>query len=121
MLNIEEIEQRLAKATPGPWQTVSYEDGLVGINALSDGDKDGIFTKRVLVINRKRDGSPAYRQQAGPDAAFIAHAPTDIAALLSELKSLREAADALCTYYAERGRAGDKEPMQVTNFRKAVS
>lgn len=115
MLNIEEIEQRLAKATP-------RAEWLAAIDTTDDGcaavyDDEMLVAEVYDACGNRND-----------NAALIANAPTDIAALLSELKSLRaenarlrEATDTLCAYYAERQRAGDKEPMQVTNFRRAAS
>lgn len=63
---IEAIKSRLAAATPGPWDTSDL--GPTEINR--PGPKH--------IIRVKED----------TDAQFIAHAPTDIAALLAEVESL---------------------------------
>lgn len=82
MLNIEEIEQRLAKATPGPWTTERSDDACTG----------GFSSRVIIAAVAPRQGiyaSPPSGTFPESDRHFIAHAPTDIANLLSELKSLR--------------------------------
>lgn len=73
-MDLESIAARLAEATTGPWQRhgadVHAQAGL-------------LFTGN--------DGSSEVRQQADADAEFVAHAPTDIAALLDEVNRLRAA------------------------------
>jgi len=64
---VKEIEERLQKASPGPWSAVNiYKILSFGPDAFAD----------------HRDDMP--------NAEFIAHAPDDIRYLLDELKKARE-------------------------------
>jgi hypothetical protein len=72
MTRIEEIEQRLAKATPGPWHSSESETIPLVIQTSH-------FTRDVWVIPRSIF-----------DAEFIANAPDDIRFLLDELKVTEE-------------------------------
>jgi len=79
MLNLEPIKARLAGATPGPWE--------------QDTEQIGKRSKPVLIIwaaNRVvcRVGTVGF-PKTEEDAAFIEHAPADIAALLEEVERLR--------------------------------
>ena len=80
---LAEIRARLEAATPGPWH-VAHTDGAVG---------------KAEVTGEDRAGNPIWEQihiaDTGPvDVDFIAHAPTDIAALLAEVEALnREISD----------------------------
>ena len=65
MTRINEIKERLANATPGPWE---YIDGSVLAFIASEGEK--------CVVADEGMGKWKY------DGRFIAHAPTDIAYLL---------------------------------------
>jgi len=75
------IEARLAAATPGPWRR------------LVDGD--AIWAGNVYVaLVRNSDGvyhhpNAPESQEAADNANLIAHAPADIAALVTEVKRLR--------------------------------
>lgn len=80
---IEEIEARLAKATPGPWWW------------WSSGRKGGLRSDGV--DNRDRDTSVLFVARGNicgsdQDLDLIAHAPSDIAWLISELLRSREEA-----------------------------
>lgn len=70
------IRERLAAATPGPWRAeYSGITGPVVVDAESIDARDHVAR------------CPHYRGQADTD--FIAHAPTDVAALLAEVERLR--------------------------------
>ena len=79
---LQAIRDKLAKATPGPWQPHPrsvYQD--------VEGDEMGGLGFDV-------DGPPEPQLRGqfsrGADANFIAHAPEDIAALLEEVDRLRD-------------------------------
>lgn len=82
-IDIEAIEARLAAATPGEWKagrmdTESYDGNGYGPYKNVYGGPDGETAARGEGPNCRAN------------AAFIAHAPADIAALLAEVKRLRE-------------------------------
>ena len=69
---IDAIRDRLAKATPGPWETVPTTG-----NAVASPDGDGYWT------------DVADRIESEPDADLIANAPADLAYLLAEMDKAR--------------------------------
>lgn len=84
---LQAIRARCEAATPGPWIASEVEPrGLSSVTAV--GDNWGVFTK----IGERKP-----RQYATPeaDAAFIAHARTDIPALLDEVARLRAALECI--------------------------
>lgn len=72
---LDEIEAREAKATEGPW-------GVDGPAQCGPGDS-------LAVYHVEDGGTVAYVQPSWDDAEFIAHARTDIPALLAEVERLR--------------------------------
>ena len=75
-MDLESIKKRLTAATPGPWAWASAPaEGAAGGYVLTAVTGDG--------------------PHASFDAEFIAHAPTDIRALLAEVKRLRAQIDAV--------------------------
>lgn len=75
MLDLEPIKARLAVATPGPWH-VEPEDTACGS-----------FVARMPGIYIEPEHQ--HLAPAGNDAALIANAPADIAALVAEVERLR--------------------------------
>ena len=77
MNEIQEIEARLAAATPGPWDVETIPE-----------------TGESRVVVRSNTGDPMLDVSVAPhgvraeDAEFIAHAPEDIRALIAEVKRL---------------------------------
>lgn len=82
---IEEIRERLAKATPGPWTWGAIEDS--GSTVFAPSRK-----LNLAAVWRNYDSKDA-PQNHEQDAAFIANAPSDIDFLLRELTAAREAID----------------------------
>jgi ribosomal protein S15P/S13E len=99
MLNLDEIKARLAAATPGPWRWyINKRSRDIRLEAEHSG--------RLIVMDFVRWGmqcaQPRFRTQPHDlmteysdcvphaDAGLIAHAPTDIAALIGEVEQLRE-------------------------------
>jgi len=77
---LAEIRARLAAATPGPW-TRSYEIVLLDDLGLRDW-----YAKLVGPSLHRHN-----HMMKTVDVDFIAHAPTDMAALLAEVERLQEA------------------------------
>lgn len=79
MLDLQPIKSRLAAATPGPWWSAR-------------GASFGTYFAVAVVGNnevRTEQGNQACSDNA--DADLIAHAPTDLAALVAEVERFREA------------------------------
>ncbi len=92
-LDLDAIEARASAATPGPWVTIGGR------------------------MVRCKPNEPAFLPRSTQDAAFIAEARTDVPALCSEMRRLREVARvgwetarALAIQYGARGseRAADE-------------
>jgi hypothetical protein len=75
MLDIAPIERRLAVATGGTWTRHDANVHLENVAA-------------PLFVGR--DSSAGTRRQADADAEFVAHAHGDVAALLAEVRRLRD-------------------------------
>lgn len=84
-LDLEPIKARLAAAAPGPWYVTS-EDGI--------GDERGA----AIAVGPYGVGIDE------PDAALIAHAPTDIAALIAEVERLRDGLESVVLYGPDKTR-----------------
>jgi len=84
---IEAIAERLAKATPGEWErqaTHIYAPGPTGANVCSIGEpRASKYVGYTPLELGSEDG-----EEAWANADFIAHAPADIAWLLSEVTRL---------------------------------
>lgn len=79
-LDLAPIEARLAAATPGPWE---WDASILG-------DLQTLRAGLAMVLDADGDycGS-AWVDISEPDAELIANAPTDLAALIEEVKRLR--------------------------------
>jgi hypothetical protein len=100
-LDLDAIEARTAAATPGPWG--QYHDGseqdYIDIAAGLEETDTGFRCRRqiAMTVDEPIDNDSAHeewtaeqdRQQIHADAAFIAHARTDVPALLAEVRRLR--------------------------------
>jgi len=82
---LAEIEGRLLAATPGPWQTRHGDPSTVETTASAAAEN-----QREVCDTGFRD-SPGGVGECRANARFIAHAPTDIAALLAEVRRLTPA------------------------------
>ena len=98
-LDLDAIEARAAAATPGPWGV--YESGgVIDIAADLQETGHGYRARRGIcrLDEEPMDNDPAHREWTGEedwaqvqaDAAFIAHAPEDVAALVAEVRRLTE-------------------------------
>ena len=96
---ISSVEERLKAATPGPWvKTIVPMEH----NGYVDGEKKVrtyyFPTGPATIVDEFKNGG--FHTQAKADAAFIAHAPTDIANLLAIVKVQRDALE----FYAGEAR-----------------
>ena len=91
MLDLDAIEARVEAATPGPW-TARLRDDMWEIN-------DGSGSNFVSIVEScwLPDDCDAGQYGGIPDvddARFIAHARTDVPALVAELRVAREVVEA---------------------------
>ena len=86
---LQEIEQRWAKATPGPWATDSCQTIVKTWH-----QKPGICEWKIagIAFNQRNGGYFSNKN----DAAAIANAPTDIALLIAEVQRLNHVVDKAC-------------------------
>lgn len=102
---LSEIEARLAAATPGPWWWRNTSEPYL----------QGARTRIVMAFRRMgtQGAQPQFRDEHGllvdsgkanindfPDATLIAHAPSDIAALLLAVKAVQAARRDLSHHHA---------------------
>lgn len=82
MLDLEAVERRVNAATQGPW-----------INDDNEGFSRWKIWERCAPSGHRKPGAiiALLENDCEEDAAFIAHARTDIPALLAEIHKLREA------------------------------
>lgn len=100
---VQAIRERLAKITPGPWRVaVTAEEAEWWWGDPTPQPEAVVIAPgaEVAVCATNDDGIATYQEIA--NAEFIAHAPTDLAALLAdreqregEIKRLREALEGL--------------------------
>lgn len=94
------IEARASKATPGPWGVYEYGGGSkIDIAADLQDTGCGYRARREIASleDEPLDNDPTHREwtaeedwaQVQADAAFIAHAAEDVPALLAEIRRLR--------------------------------
>lgn len=88
---LSDIEERLEKATPGPWRaSTARAMGEVWANFYA-GDK------RLLDMRNDRVGEP----DVSPDETLIAHAPEDLRLLLTLVKEYRAALEDIAKHAPE--------------------
>ena len=95
MIDLDAIKARFNAITPGDWYQGMYPDG---------DPIDGPTGEHSPGDNILCEGEEIARAECTIDAAFIAHAPTDIAALVEEVERLRQEAQtssAILTEIAE--------------------
>jgi len=97
---LREIEERAEKATPGPWHAA--DDGVIWHETLMDqsccGNGLPVWNSAgTEIVGQECCGQPnvsggqeALGQSSGDNAQFMAHARTDIPALLADRKALVE-------------------------------
>lgn len=103
MIDREAIRARVEKATPGPWRSEPTSNDY----AILFPDGSGV----ALVWDWSENGEKT--PEAVANADFIAHARTDIPALLAEVDRLREALKPFARYAANMDRRADDEITSV--------
>jgi hypothetical protein len=95
VLDLAAIRERASKATPGPWEIGMLTDTrLPGVMSVQcDGSGPVILEMTGWARIGERD-----HDEAGETAAFIAHARTDVPALINEVERLRGVVDALIRF-----------------------
>ncbi|MBL4753615.1 MAG: hypothetical protein JKY52_08505 [Flavobacteriales bacterium] len=106
MSKLDEIKDRLAKATPGPWatDTVDYSEGVtirtVKTHRMEGGVYSGIEFPEVIISHGGRIDE-TYVEISKDNATFITNSPSDIQYLLDEVDRLREELE--CITYIHTG------------------
>ncbi len=103
---LQQIEERVAKATPGPWYAHATDD-MYATNAryvsikpgnihhhdnkrgMSDGDKHQADPNSVVAITLLQAPLLARTDECDENALFIAHARTDVPLLIAEVRRLQ--------------------------------
>ena len=124
---LAEIEARHTAATPGPWGV--YEFGgssMIDVAAALEDTGTGYRARREIcrLEDEPLDNDPTHREwtaeedwaQVQADAQFIAHAPEDVAALLAEIRRLRDQRKYLITQLAKRDAASGDADRKVQEF-----
>lgn len=112
-LDLDAITARANAATPGPWGAYTFGgDTLIEIAADLEDTGTGYRARRTVcrLEDEPLDNDPAHQDwtaeedwaQVQADAEFIAHAPTDMAALLAEIRRLKGQRKYLITQLAKR-------------------
>jgi hypothetical protein len=91
----EAIKRRCEAATPGPWKSIPF------------GGEDGYPDEHLVLFPDGEDASVLME----PEAEFIAHARTDVPALVAEVEKLRKMlteANGYLLGYDDRGPYGEE-------------
>jgi hypothetical protein len=83
MINIDAIKARLVRATPGPWRLKPQDPAKIHRGTVQI-EEDG---RAIEVVAECYCG--AYEGHGLHNADLIAHAPTDLDALVAEVERLR--------------------------------
>lgn len=87
---LAEIEQRLQAASPGPWVDSDSHDGSEGLLQVYYGVEPISSSVCVFCDMEECEGQDLH------NAAFVAHAPADIATLIAEVRRLQAERPKLC-------------------------
>jgi len=107
-LDLGAIRGRVEAATEGPWRTVDERGQKFALCA--DGTDLLVESEIGLICETDLDG---LNECAEPDAAFIAHARTDVPALLAEVERLRAVVEAVEAVMTKIGRWHNTEHDRV--------
>ena len=101
-LDLEPIKERLDKAHTewGPWK--AKEDSWDGYSVVIDDNGPGVSIIAEQICQGEDEGRG--------DAEFIAHAPSDITALIAEVETLRGQIDAVRAATANHPAPCEKHP-----------
>ena len=101
-LDLEPIKERLAAATPGPWE-MSYDADDKWTSITGQPYDDGgqwLVCPEVATCEGEPDA----------DSTFIAHAPEDMRALIEEVETLRGQVEAVRAAVANHPAPCEKHP-----------
>jgi hypothetical protein len=90
-VDIEEIEKRAGAATDGPW----IYGSLLEVDVCVDSDATGERVCTTMSDARQADAEPIEIAQADVNAEFIAHARTDVPALIVRVRELERERETL--------------------------
>ncbi len=99
-MNLDEIEARVNAATPGPW---TYHDGCGYVEVPPCGAiefKPG-WERSVHFLARVHNNHVEGEDGLGFDGAFIAHARTDVPALIARVRELEAECERMRTFAAQ--------------------
>ena len=115
MLDLDAIKARLAAATPGPWWSDSGDPLSTNMAVAVIGGWQ-VQASRPFVGDRVTP--------AKDDADLIAHAPTDLAALVAEVERLREELDSTFKMWRDisfiKGQEVEKMRAAIREHREAT-
>ena len=112
-MNLDEIQARANAATPGPW---TYDEGCGYVEVPPCGViefKPG-WERSVHFLARVHNNHVEGEDGLGFDGAFIAHARTDVPALVARVRELEAQLDELWTRYKKLDEEDD-------NLREALA
>ncbi len=108
VLDLASIDERLSRATEGPWAYEHCGEGLYCIGLTHppvNGRVEDVYNEDRHEYEGKPDVvefvAELARENAGDDARFIAAARTDVAALVAEVRRFRVCVRDLATAEAE--------------------
>lgn len=119
-MSIDSVRKRLEAATPGPWWIGPSRRGFemhIGAGAFDEyahGSRWPAVHGGTYVVSPGREGDGGIDDTANAD--LIAHAPTDLAALLK----VAEAAQAYVAFLANNGGFPKQVPRELISALEAV-
>jgi hypothetical protein len=94
-LDLDAIKARCEAATPGPWEWDRDDEGLVSqsVTDTEHGEFGTILARypRLVATGYPCKEGTGFPDYDGPNGRFIAHARTDVPALVAEVERLRAA------------------------------
>lgn len=124
MLDLDPIKARLQAATPGPWMRDKWKADIDIVRQVdwtpcgAEGHNDCAVAQTIHPADVAAVGLG--HDRAITDAEFIAHTPTDIAALVSEVERLRMALDTIGSTIYTQGRGTKTEQGLLSFIRKSL-
>ncbi len=121
LLDLQPIRERLGKRTQGDWSLKHREDGftlVVGSSVKENYEALG-WSGNIADI-RSPHGAGYSMQDLEANAEFIVNAPTDISALLAEVKRLRRSLEIEHAVCNEMSQSVHFARMRVERLREAL-
>ncbi len=87
-MDLKAIKERAEKATPGPWEWLSYGDGFIQLQGQTEcSEMNPVIVPYICDTCASRKAKCL--SGSDEDRTFIAHAREDIPALLAEVERLQ--------------------------------